>query len=117
MEIYLKNSDEMVEAMITQNTNIGHCYYYQKKYIEAESFYFSAKEFAGKFYGLENEYTNLCRFDLAENLYYEGKTKEAFNEFSEVYYYFVDENQYVNKIDVLNHLTNLCFDLPADPIH
>ena len=117
LEIYLKNSDEIVEAMITQNTNIGHCLYHQNKYNEAESYYFSAKENAEKFYGTENERTNLCRFDLAENFYYQGKIKESFNEFAEVYYYFVDESNLVNKIDVLNHLTNLCFDLPADPIH
>lgn len=117
LKIYQNNSDEIVEGMITQNTNIGHCFYYQNKYNEAESYYFSAKENAEKFYGTENERTNLCRFDLAENLYYQGKIKEAFKKFSEVYYFFEDENQYVNKIDVLNHLTNLSFELPANHLH
>ncbi len=117
LKIYQNNSDEIKEGMITQNTNIGHCLYFQNKYNEAESYYFSAKEDAEKFYGTENERTNLCRFDLAENLYYQGKIKESFNEFAEVYYYFKEENQTVNKIDVLNHLTNLCFDLPANQLH
>ncbi len=117
LEIYAELEGENGENQAYQNINIANCLNFLEQYNNAEPYYLAAKKHAEISYGTENDYTNMCRYNLAVNLYYLGNFMKAYEEFAAVLYFFSDENEYINKIDTLNQLTNLCFELPAVQMH